>query len=95
MTLECEWDNGYRGNLSYQDEDEFTLGVRVTAPLFTGGRNVAAVKRASFTAAQEEYELDDTQQIIRENVIHAMKQRSASRCVQRHKSGRLKPIGGL
>ncbi|MEM9635644.1 MAG: TolC family outer membrane protein [Pseudomonadota bacterium] len=79
VTLESGWDNGYRGNLTYQDEDDFRLGVRVTAPLFTGGRNIAAVKRAKFTAAQEEYELDDTQQIIRENVIRAMKQRTASR----------------
>ncbi|MES0881228.1 TolC family outer membrane protein [Roseibium sp. SCP14] len=79
VTLESGWENGYRGNLTYQDEDDFRLGVRVTAPLFTGGRNIAAVKRAKFTAAQEEYELDDTQQVIRENVIRAMKQRTASR----------------
>lgn len=79
VSLESGWENGYRGNLGNRDEEDFRLGVRVTAPFFTGGRNVAAVKRARYTAAQEEYELDDTQQIIRENVIRAMKQRSASR----------------
>ncbi|MDN3720740.1 TolC family outer membrane protein [Roseibium salinum] len=79
VSVESGWETGYRGNLGNQDEDEFRLGLRVTAPLFSGGRNVAAVKRARHTAAQQEYELDDTQQIIRENVIRAMKQRAASR----------------
>jgi len=79
VTLESEWENGFRGNLGNRDEEDFRFGVRVTAPFFTGGRNIASVKRAEFTAAQEEYELDDTQQIIRENVIRAMKQRAASR----------------
>lgn len=79
VTLESAWEHGYRGNLGNQDEEDFRFGVRVTAPFFTGGRNIASVKRAKFTAAQEEYELDDTQQIIRENVIRAMKQRAASR----------------
>ncbi|WFE90836.1 TolC family outer membrane protein [Roseibium porphyridii] len=79
VSLEGEWENGYRGNLGNQDEEDFRFGVRVSAPLFTGGRNISSVKRAKFTAAQEEYELDDTQQIIRENVIRAMKQRTASR----------------
>ncbi|MBG6164427.1 outer membrane protein [Labrenzia sp. EL_195] len=79
VSLESEWENGYKDNLSSQDDEEFRFGVRVSAPLFTGGRNIAAVRRAKFTASQEEYELDDTQQIIRENVIRAMKQRTASR----------------
>lgn len=79
VSLESGWENGYRGNLGNRDEEDFRVGVRVTAPFFTGGRNIAAVKRAKFTAAQEEFELDDTQQIIRENVIRAMKQRTASR----------------
>ncbi|MET1412576.1 TolC family outer membrane protein [Roseibium sp. HPY-6] len=78
VALESAWENGYQDDLSDQSDEEFRLGLRVTAPLFTGGRNVAAVRRAKFTAAQEEYELDDTQQIIRENVIRAMRQRSAS-----------------
>ncbi|CTQ54963.1 Outer membrane efflux protein BepC precursor [Roseibium album] len=86
VSLESGWENGYRGNLGNRDEEDFRLGVRVTAPFFTGGRNIAAVKRAKFTAAQEEYELDDTQQVIRENVIRAMKQRTASRL--RAKAGR-------
>ncbi len=79
VSLESEWQTGYQGNLGNQDEEDFRFGVRVTAPFFTGGRNIAAVKRANFTAAQQEYELDDTQQIIRENVVRAMKQRAASR----------------
>jgi outer membrane protein len=79
VSLESEWENGYRGNLGNQDEEDFRFGVRVTAPLFTGGRNIASVKRAKYTAAEQEYELDDTQQIIRENVTRAMKQRAASR----------------
>ncbi|QDG75834.1 TolC family outer membrane protein [Labrenzia sp. PHM005] len=79
VTLEGSWENGYRGNLSTTDTEDYRLGVRVTAPFFTGGRNVAAVKRAKYTASQEEYELDDTQQIIRENVIRAVKQRAAAR----------------
>lgn len=79
VTLESEWENGYRGNLGNRDEEDWRFGVRVTAPFFTGGRNIASVREAKFTAAQEEYELDDTQQIIRENVIRAMKQRAASR----------------
>ncbi|POF28506.1 TolC family outer membrane protein [Roseibium marinum] len=79
VTLESEWQNGYRGNLGNRDDEDFRVGVRVTAPILTGGRNIAAVKRARFTAAQVEYELDDTQQIIRENVTRAMKQRTASR----------------
>jgi len=79
VTLEGEWENGYRGNLGNRDEEDFRFGVRVTAPIFTGGRNIASVKRAKYTASQTEYELDDTQQIIRENVIRAMKQRAASR----------------
>ncbi|MEP3428200.1 MAG: TolC family outer membrane protein [Roseibium sp.] len=79
VALESSWENGFRGNLGNRDEEDFRLGVRVTAPFFTGGRNVAEVKRAKFTASQEEFERDDTQQIIRENVIRAMKQRTASR----------------
>lgn len=79
ISLESEWQNGYRGNLGNLDEEDFRFGVRVTAPIFTGGRNIAAVKRARYTAAEQEYELDDTQQIIRENVTRAMKQRAASR----------------
>jgi len=79
VSLESEWQNGYEGNLGNQDEEDFRFGVRVTAPLFTGGRNIAAVKRARYTAAEQEYELDDTQQIIRENVTRAIKQRAASR----------------
>lgn len=79
VSLESAWENGYQDNLSAQDDEEFRFGVRVTAPLFTGGRNIAAVRRAKYTASQEQYELDDTQQIIRENVIRAMKQRTASR----------------
>jgi outer membrane protein len=79
VTLESEWTNSHRGNLGNLDDEDFRLGVRVTAPFFTGGRNIAAVKQARHTAAQQEYELDDTQQIIRENVIRAMKQRTASR----------------
>ena len=79
VSLESEWQNGYEGNLGNQDEEDFRFGVRVTAPLFTGGRNVAAVKRARYTAAEQEYELDDTQQIIRENVTRAITQRAASR----------------
>lgn len=78
VTLESEWETGYEDNLGTQDDEEFRLGVRVSAPLFSGGRNIAAVKRAKFTAAQEEYELDDTQQIVRENVIRSMKQRTAA-----------------
>ncbi|MHA7776544.1 TolC family outer membrane protein [Roseibium sp. M-1] len=79
VSLESEWQNGYRGNLGNLDDEDFRFGVRVTAPLFTGGRNIAAVKRAKYTAAEQEYELDDTQQIIRENVTRAIKQRAASR----------------
>lgn len=79
VTLEGSWENGYRGNLSTADKEDYRLGVRVTAPFFTGGRNIAAVKRAKHTASQEEFELDDTQQIIRENVTRAMKQRAAAR----------------
>jgi len=79
VTLESEWENGYQDNLADDSDEDFRLGVRVSAPLFTGGRNISAVRRAKFTAAQEEYELDDTQQIIRENVVRAMKQRTASR----------------
>ncbi len=79
VALESEWSNGYSGNLTDRDEEDFRVGVRVTAPLFTGGRNIAAVKRARHTADQAAYELDDNQQIVRENVIRAMKQRSASR----------------
>ncbi|MEP3048018.1 MAG: TolC family outer membrane protein [Roseibium sp.] len=79
VALESSWDNGYRGNIGNLDEDDFRFGVRVTAPFFTGGRNIAAVKQAKFTASSQEFELDDTQQIIRENVIRAIKQRSASR----------------
>jgi len=79
VSLEGSWDNGYRGNLSQTDKEDYRLGVRVTAPFFTGGRNIAAVKRAKYTASQEQYELDDTQQIIRENVVRAMKQRAAAR----------------
>jgi outer membrane protein len=79
VSLESEWENGYRGNLGNLDEEDFRFGVRVTAPFFTGGRNIASVKRARYTASQTEYELDDTQQIIRENVVRAMKQRAASR----------------
>ncbi|WP_269585682.1 TolC family outer membrane protein [Roseibium sp. Sym1] len=79
VSLESEWENGYRGNFGNRDEEDFRFGVRVTAPFFTGGRNIASVKRARYTASQTEYELDDTQQIIRENVVRAMKQRAASR----------------
>jgi TolC family type I secretion outer membrane protein len=79
VTLEGSWTNGYRGNLTDMDKEDYRVGLRVTAPFFTGGRNVAAVKRARYTASQQEYELNDTQQIIRENVIRAMKQRSAAR----------------
>lgn len=79
VTLESEWQNGYRGNLGNMDDEDFRVGVRLTAPIFTGGRNIASVKRAKYTASQVEYELDDTQQIIRENVTRAIKQRTASR----------------
>lgn len=79
VSLEGEWSNGYRRDFSDRDREDYRLGIRVTAPFFTGGRNIASVKRAKYTAAQEEYELDDTQQIIRENVIRAMKQRAAAR----------------
>ncbi|MEM5582868.1 TolC family outer membrane protein [Roseibium sp. AS2] len=79
VTLESEWQNGYRGNLGNRDEEDFRVGVRVSAPIFTGGRNIASVRQARHTAAQVEYELDDTQQIIRENVTRAIKQRTASR----------------
>ncbi len=79
VSLESSWENGYRGNLGNRDEEDFRMGVRVTAPLFTGGRNIAAAKRARFTADEQEFRLDDTQQIVRENVIRAMKQRAAAR----------------
>lgn len=79
VDLESGWSNGFKGNLGNRDQEDFRVGVRVTAPFFTGGRNIASVKRAKFTAEQEEFELDDTQQIIRENVIRAMKQRAAAR----------------
>ncbi|MTI44902.1 type I secretion protein TolC [Roseibium hamelinense] len=79
VDLESSWSNGYRGNLGNRDEEDFRLGVRVTAPFFTGGRNIAAVRTAKFTAAQQEFELDDIQQIIRENVTRAYKQEAASR----------------
>ena len=99
VALESEWTNGFKGNLGNRDEEDFRFGVRVTAPFFTGGRNVAAVKRAKFTASQEEFELDDTQQIIRENVIRAMKQRAASRlrakAGQRATSANKRAVKGL
>lgn len=78
VTLESAWENGFQGNFDDRDTEEFRLGLRVTAPLFTGGRNIAAVRRAKYTAEAEEYLLDDTQQIIRENVIRAMQQRAAA-----------------
>ncbi len=79
VDLEGGWTNGYRGNLTDLDDEDFRLGVRVTAPIFTGGRNIASVRRAKYTAAQQEYELDDIQQVIRENVIRAVKQENASK----------------
>lgn len=79
VSLESEWQNGFGGNLGNRDEEDFRFGVRVTAPLFTGGRNIAAVNRARHTAAQQQYQLDDTQQIIRENVTRAITQRDAAR----------------
>jgi len=79
VDLEGGWTNGYRGNLTDLDDEDFRFGVRVTAPIFTGGRNIASVREAKFTAAQEEYELDDIQQIVRENVIRAVKQENASK----------------
>ncbi|MBN9671783.1 TolC family outer membrane protein [Roseibium aggregatum] len=79
VSLESEWQTGFSDSLDNQDEEDFRVGLRVSAPLFTGGRNIASVKRARFTAQQQEYQLDDTQQVIRENVIRAMTQRTASR----------------
>ncbi|WP_417686850.1 TolC family outer membrane protein [Roseibium sp.] len=79
VTLESAYDTGYRGNLGNRDEEEFRLGVRVTAPLFSGGRNIAAVKAAKATASQQEYALDDIQQTIRETVIRAVRQETAAR----------------
>ncbi len=79
VTLESEWENSFRGNLGNRDQEDFRVGVRVTAPFFTGGRNIASVKRAKYSAAQQKYQLDDTQQIIRENVVRAIKQRASSR----------------
>lgn len=79
IDLESGWSNGFKGNLGDRDQEDFRLGVRVSAPFFTGGENIASVQRAKFTAHQEEFELDDTQQIIRENVIRALKQRTAAR----------------
>ena len=79
VTLESTWENDYQDDFSTRNSEEFRVGLRVTAPLFTGGRNIASVRRANFTAEEEKYHLDDTKQIIRENVIRAMKQRTASR----------------
>lgn len=79
VQLEGAWRNDFRGNLGNRDQEDFRLGVRVTAPFFTGGRNIAAVKSASYTATQQEYELDDIQQTIRENIIRAYKQERAAR----------------
>ncbi|WP_417667483.1 TolC family outer membrane protein [Roseibium sp.] len=79
VTLESAYENGYRGNLGNRDEEEFRLGVRVSAPLFTGGRNIASVRAAKASASQQEFELDDIQQTVRETVIRAVKQDKAAR----------------
>ncbi|MBO0347394.1 TolC family outer membrane protein [Roseibium sp. CAU 1637] len=79
VQLESSWRNGYRGNLGNRDQEDFRFGLRVTAPIFSGGRNVSAVRTARYTATQEQYELDDIQQTIRENIIRAYKQERAAR----------------
>ncbi len=79
VTLEGAYENGFRGNLGNRDEEEFRLGMRVSAPIFSGGRDIAAVRAAKATAAQQEFELDDIQQTIRETVVRAVKQETAAR----------------
>lgn len=79
VDLEGTWENGYRGNLGNRDEEDFRLGIRVTAPIFTGGRNISSVRQAKFTATQEEYELDDIRLAVRENVIRAVKTEKAAK----------------
>lgn len=79
VQLESTWSNGFRGNLAERDEEDFRFGLRVTAPLFAGGRNVSAVRATSYTASQQEYALEDIRLTIRESIIRAYKQeRTAS-----------------
>ena len=79
VTLESEWRTVIAAIWATGTRKTGASAFGSPRPFFTGGRNIASVREAKFTAAQEEYELDDTQQIIRENVIRAMKQRAASR----------------
>lgn len=78
VSLESSYQKGYRDNLTNAREDEFRVGLRISAPLFTGGSNLASVREAKSIAAQREYELDDTRLAIRESVIRASRQRSAA-----------------
>ncbi|MEP3277028.1 MAG: TolC family outer membrane protein [Stappiaceae bacterium] len=78
VSLESSYQKGYRDNITNAREDEFRVGFRISAPLFTGGSNLANVREAKNIAAQREYELDDTRLAIRESVVRASRQRTAA-----------------
>ncbi|WP_051241961.1 TolC family outer membrane protein [Stappia stellulata] len=79
VTASASYLNEYRDSLATRSVEDFQVGVRVNVPIFTGGSNIASVRQAKETAAQREYEVDDTRLQVRESVIAAQKQMETSR----------------